>query len=280
MAHEIAKPAMAPAQRSRAGRAPRRSSSRLETALTVGFGIAVLAVWELVCRGFEVSEVLVPAPSDVVVALAQGFQTKQLWYATLATLKEIVLGFFLSAVAALFLGTLISQIRIVEVTIYPYIVAIQTLPKIALAPMILVWFGVGIESKVFIAAMVSFFPMLVNNIVGLKSAPAEKIDLMRSLSASKWKIFVMIKVPEALPYIFAGLNIGIVLSVLGAIVGEFIGAKEGLGYQILQMNYNLDTPGVFAALVVLGVLGIGLNLVAQFARRRVIFWRSDRVSGY
>ncbi|MDH3280822.1 MAG: ABC transporter permease [Gammaproteobacteria bacterium] len=241
----------------------------------MAFGFFLLGAWELVCRGLAISDLVVPAPTQVLVALYQGFETGQLWYATLVTLKEVVLGFSLSAFAALLLGTLISQIRIVEVMIYPYIVALQTLPKIALAPMILVWFGVGIESKIFIAAMVSFFPMLVNNIVGFRSAPEEKIDLMRSLSASKAKIFLIIKLPEALPYIFAGLNIGIVLSVLGAIVGEFIGAKEGLGYQILQMNYNLDTPGVFAALVVLGIMGVGLNLLAQFARRRVIFWRTD-----
>lgn len=280
MVQDASKPASVPLKAETTRRPPRRHSGRRDSLLTVGFGVVVLGAWELICRGLGVSELLVPAPTQVMEALIQGFQTGQLWYATLATLKEVVLGFSLSAVAAFVIGTLISQIRIVEVMIYPYIVAIQTLPKIALAPLILVWVGVGIESKVIIAAMVSFFPMLVNNIVGLKSAPSEKIDLMRSLSASRWKIFLMIQFPEALPYIFAGLNIGIVLSVLGAIVGEFIGAKEGLGYQILQMNYNLDTPGVFAALVVLGVMGIGLNFIAQFARRRAIFWRSDRPSVY
>jgi NitT/TauT family transport system permease protein len=237
-------------------------------------------LWELVCRGLDVSPLLFPAPTQVFDALFHGFRSGLLWNATLATMKEVVLGFALSAVAAFLFGVLISQVRIFEVMIYPYIVAIQTLPKIALAPLILVWFGVGLQSKIIIAGMVSFFPMLVNNIVGMKSAPTEKIELMRSLSATRWDIFWIIQLPEALPYIFAGLNIGIVLSVLGAIVGEFIGAKDGLGYQILQMNYNLDTPGVFSALVVLGVLGIGLNLLAQYARRRVIFWRSDRPNLY
>lgn len=261
-------------------RAPpvRASSGRrmrgIEPLLTIGFGVVVIGGWELACRAWEVSDLLLPAPSQVVEALIQGFSTGFLWDAMLATLTAIVLGFLCSATAAFILGTLISQVRLIETTVYPYIVAIQTLPKIALAPLILVWIGVGVESKIFIAAMVSFFPMLVNNIAGLKSAPQEKIDLMRSLSASRWKIFWIIQLPEALPYIFAGLNIGIVLSVLGAIVGEFVGAKQGLGYQILRMNYNMDTPGVFAALVVLGVLGMILNLLAQFARRRVIFWRA------
>jgi NitT/TauT family transport system permease protein len=177
---------------------------------------------------------------------------------------------------AFVLGTLISQIRLVEVTLFPYVVAIQTLPKIAIAPLILIWFGVGLESKVVIAATVSFFPMLVNTIVGLKSTPQDKIDLMRSLSASRWKIFWYVQLPEALPFIFAGLNIGIVLSVLGAIVAEFVGAKAGLGYLILQMNYNMDIAGMFAALVVLGIMGIVLNSAMTFARRRIVFWQSDQ----
>ena len=119
--------------------------------------------------------------------------------------------------------------------------------------------------------------MLVNTIVGLKSTPQDKIDLMRSLSASRrWKIFWYVQLPEALPFIFAGLNIGIVLSVLGAIVAEFVGAKAGLGYLILQMNYNMDIAGMFAALVVLGIMGIVLNSAMTFARRRIVFWQSDQ----
>jgi NitT/TauT family transport system permease protein len=188
----------------------------------------------------------------------------------------VVLGFLAAAAVAFVLGTLISQIRLVEVTLFPYVVAIQTLPKIAIAPLILIWFGVGLESKVVIAATVSFFPMLVNTIVGLKSTPQDKIDLMRSLSASRWKIFWYVQLPEALPFIFAGLNIGIVLSVLGAIVAEFVGAKAGLGYLILQMNYNMDIAGMFAALVVLGIMGIVLNSAMTFARRRIVFWQSDQ----
>ena len=137
--------------------------------------------------------------------------------------------------------------RLLELTLYPYIVAVQTLPKVAIAPLILIWVGLGIEGKIIVAAMVSFFPMLVNTIAGLKAAPQDEIDLLRSLSASRWKIFRYVQLPEALPYIFTGMNIGLVLSVLGAIIGEFIGAKAGMGYLILQMNYNMDISGMFAA---------------------------------
>ncbi len=257
-------------------RARPRRTIRPETILIPLVAIVLFGGWELYCRTQGVSDLLLPAPSQIVVALIQGFQSGLLLDGLRATLIEIVLGFLLSATIAFVLGTLISQIRVLEATLYPYIVAIQTMPKIAIAPLILVWVGFGIESKVIIAAMVSFFPMLVNNIAGLRSTPPQKIELMRSLSASRWKIFWYLQLPEALPYIFAGLNIGIVLSVLGAIVGEFVGAKEGLGYLIIQMNYNMDIAGVFAALVVLGVMGMTLNMLAQYARRRIIFWQSDR----
>ncbi len=239
--------------------------------------VLVIATWEWLVRAFNVSEFVLPAPSVICTALYRGFQSGLFWQGLKATLTAILGGYAIAAVLALALGTLISQIRILEVTFYPYIVAFQTVPKVAIAPLIVMWVGFGIESKIAIAAAVSFFPMLVNDIVGLKATDPEKIDLMRSLNASRLKIFYMVQLPEALPYIFAGLNIGIVLAVLGAIVGEFVGAKQGLGYLIMQMNYNLDIAGVFAVLVILAVLGIILNFVVVAARRRLIFWRRDNL---
>jgi NitT/TauT family transport system permease protein len=249
---------------------------RPEMILIPGVAVLLIGGWEAACRLLKISDFILPAPSAIAVALYQGFMSGQFVTGLYATMSAVVLGFLASAAVAFVLGTLISQIRLVEVTLFPYVVAIQTLPKIAIAPLILIWFGVGLESKVVIAATVSFFPMLVNTIVGLKSTPQDKIDLMRSLSASRWKIFWYVQLPEALPFIFAGLNIGIVLSVLGAIVAEFVGAKAGLGYLILQMNYNMDIAGMFAALVVLGIMGIVLNSAMTFARRRIVFWQSDQ----
>src|SRR6185437_1376352 len=229
--------------------------------LVLLFGIFIFVAWEIVCRAYHISDLLLPPPSRIIGALITGFHNGLFTAALQATLLEVLLGFAFAAVAAFLCGMFISQLRIVEVVLYPYIVALQTLPKVAIAPFILIWVGFGIESKIVIAAMVAFFPMLVNNIVGLKSAPPEKIELMRSLSATRTKIFWYIQFPEALPYIFAGLNIGIVMSVLGAIVGEFIGAKAGLGYLLLQMNYSMDVIGMFAVLLVLGLMGIILNTI-------------------
>lgn len=240
----------------------------------------VLAIggWEWYVKAYQVSIVILPPPSQIVSALYSGLASGVYLKALAVTLQAIVLGFLLSASVAFVLGTLISQVRLLEATIYPYVVALQTLPKIAIAPLILVWVGLGIESKIIIAALVSFFPMLVNTIVGLKSASADKLELMHALTASPAKTFFLVRLPEALPYIFAGLQIGIVLAVLGAIVGEFVGAKAGLGYLIIQMNYTMDVAGMFAVLVILGVMGVALNVLITVVRRRVIFWQRTDVN--
>lgn len=240
--------------------------------------VVLVGGWEWYVKAYQVSAVILPPPSQIVRALYSGLASGVYVKALGVTLQAIVLGFLLSASLAFALGTLISQVRLLEATIYPYVVALQTLPKIAIAPLILVWVGLGIESKIIIAALVSFFPMLVNTIVGLKSTSADKLELMHALTASRVKTFFLVKLPEALPYIFAGLQIGIVLAVLGAIVGEFVGAKAGLGYLIIQMNYTMDVAGMFAVLVILGVMGVTLNLLITFVRRRVIFWQRTDVS--
>jgi NitT/TauT family transport system permease protein len=254
-----------------------RMGGRPELLLRPLFAALVFGGWEYACRKLQISQLIIPAPSDIVMALIEGFRSGQFVDGLLTTLEEIILGFALAAAAAFALGTLITQVRLLELVVYPYIVALQTLPKVAVAPLILIWVGLGIAGKVLIAATVSFFPMLVNTIAGLRSAPQNEIDLMRSLSASRWKIFRYVQLPEALPFIFAGLNIGLVLAVLGAIVGEFVGAKAGLGYLILQMNFNMDVSGIFAALLLLGIMGVALNWLAQYIRRRVVFWKREEL---
>lgn len=237
--------------------------------------VLLVGGWEWYVGAYNVSPLILPAPSKILVALYTGLASGVYVDALLVTLQEILLGFALSAVTAFILGTLISQLRLFEATVYPYVIALQTLPKIAIAPLILVWVGLGIESKIITAALVSFFPMLVNTIVGLRSVSADKLELMRALTASRTKTFYLVQLPDALPYIFAGLNIGIVLSVLGAIVGEFIGAKSGLGYLIIQANYVMDVAGMFAILVILGLMGVTLNIIITTVRKRVIFWQRD-----
>ena len=234
--------------------------------------VVFIGSWEWVVRAWNIPEFLVPAPSTVAGALWRGLRSG-LYVANFSvTLSEALLGFLIAAVAGIAMGAVIAQFRVLEQTFYPYLVALQTLPKIAIAPLIIVWFGFGISSKIIVAATVAFFPVLVNVIVGLKTIDPAKLDLMRSLRASRWQTFRLVTFPNALPFVFAGLDIAVVFSVLGAIVGEFVGAQKGLGNLILQFNFSLDIAGVFAVLILLSVMGVALHLAMQAVQKRLIFW--------
>ena len=234
--------------------------------------VVFVGAWEWVVRAWSIPDFLVPAPSTVAGALVRGVRSGLYVANFWVTLSEALLGFAIAGVTGIALGALIAQFRLLEQTFYPYLVALQTLPKIAIAPLIIVWFGFGISSKVIVAATVAFFPVLVNVIVGLKTIDAAKLDLMRSLRASRWQTFRLVTFPNALPFVFAGLDIAIVFSVLGAIVGEFVGAQRGLGNLILQFNFSLDIAGVFAVLILLSAMGVVLHLIMQAVQKHVIFW--------
>jgi NitT/TauT family transport system permease protein len=234
--------------------------------------VVFVAGWESVVRLLDIPAFLVPAPSTVAGALVRGIRSGLYLAHFWVTLSEALLGFCIAGLTGIFLGAVIAQFRVMEQTFYPYLVALQTLPKIAIAPLIIVWFGFGISSKIIIAATVAFFPVLVNVIVGLKTIDAAKLDLMRSLRASRWQTFRLVTFPNALPFVFAGLDIAIVFSVLGAIVGEFVGAQRGLGNLILQFNFSLDIAGVFAVLILLSAMGVALHLIMQAVQKRIIFW--------
>jgi NitT/TauT family transport system permease protein len=242
--------------------------------------VVFVLAWEGIVRAWQIPEFLVPAPSAIGRALVAGLTSRLYLDHFGVTLYESLLGFLIAAAAGIAGGTVIAQFRVVEQTLYPYLVALQTLPKIAIAPLLIVWLGFGLASKVVIAALVAFFPILVNVIVGLKTVDASKLDLMRSLDASRWQTFRYVTFPNALPFVFAGLDIAIVFSVLGAIVGEFVGSQRGLGNLILQFHTSLDIAGMFAVLLLLAALGVGLHLAIQAIQRRVIFWaQADHIVG-
>ena len=169
--------------------------------------------------------------------------------------------------------------RRIEYFLYPFIVMFQAMPKVALAPLIIVWFGLGLTSKVVNAALVAFFPLMVNTIVGLRSADEDRINLMRSLAATPLQIFWMLQLPNALPYIFAGLEIAMIFALIGAIVAEFVGAQAGLGMLIQSMNFTMDVAGQFSVLLILSILGLILNSIVVGVRRRVLFWDASREGG-
>jgi NitT/TauT family transport system permease protein len=245
--------------------------ARPERPLSLLLFVVLVGAWEVICRVFEVSPIIVPTPSAVAVAMWKGFNGA-FPHQLAVTFYETLAGFVLGSALGLVLGVLIAQSRLVEGTLYPYVIAFQTLPKVAIAPIITIWFGYGVTSKIVITATIAFFPLLANTIVGLRSVPNEQIELMVAFTASRWQIFLRARLPQALPYIFVGLDVAVVLSVIGAIVGEFVGAQAGLGYLIQQYTFSMDMAGVFAILIVLSVMGIGLHLVVSYLHRRIVFW--------
>jgi NitT/TauT family transport system permease protein len=240
--------------------------------LMAGFFVLMMAIWHFAVLWLEVSPLIFPGPVAVVRALGELIRSGEIVHHLGVTLYEILAGFAFGAVFGLVLGALIGQSTLLEAVLYPYVVAFQTVPKVAVAPLFVLWFGFDTTSKVIITATIVFFPVLANTIVGLRSAPRDQIELMKAFTASPWHVFRMVRLPQALPYVFAGLDIGIVLAVIGAIVGEFVGAQAGLGYLILQRNFSMDAAGMFAILVVLSLIGLVLHSLMKFIARRVIFW--------
>lgn len=236
------------------------------------FIAALLAVWEALVRGFDVPAYLLPTPTAIFKALVNGTMSGLYEEHVGVTISETLMGFVVGTVGGLLLGTAVALSRRFDYFIYPIIVMFQAMPKVALAPLIIVWFGLGITSKVVNAGLVCFFPLMINTIVGLRSAEEDRISLMRSLAASPLQIFWMLRVPNALPYIFAGLEIAMIFALIGAIVGEFVGAQSGLGMLIQSMNFTMDVAGQFSVLLILSVIGLVLNAIVALVRRRALFW--------
>ncbi|OJY74285.1 MAG: ABC transporter permease [Rhodospirillales bacterium 70-18] len=232
----------------------------------------LLAVWEALVRLLQVPGYLVPPPSAIGVALYRGISSglygENIWI----TMLETLLGFLFGGLAGFLLGTFVALSRRFEYFLYPIIVMFQAMPKVALAPLIIVWFGLDLTSKVINAGLVCFFPLMVNTIAGLRSADEDRVSLMRSLSATPAQIFWMLRLPGALPSIFAGLEIAMIFALIGAIVAEFVGAQAGLGVLIQSMNFSLDVAGQFSVLFILSLIGLALNSVVALVRRRVVYW--------
>jgi NitT/TauT family transport system permease protein len=249
---------------------PRRWNGRsLSLPLTI---VAFLLGWEFSVRLLEVQTYILPTPSAVAWKVFQDLRTGTIVGDFAVTLIEVLCGFAIAAIAGIAIGSAIALVGFLERTIYPFILAIQTIPKIALAPLFLIWFGYGLQSKVLTAALIALFPILVNVISGMRTIDDRRILLMRSLNASSMTIFLKARLPSMLPHLFAGLEVGIIFSVMGAIVGEFIGSSRGLGCLIVQRQASVDVAGVFSVLVYLSFMGIGLNLVLRSITKRYAFW--------
>jgi len=239
---------------------------------------AVLGGWEAVVRLFHVPPLILPAPSQILLRFADFAVDGMIWPHVLATTTSVVVGLVAGVLSGLLVGGLISLLPALERLVYPYIVAMQTVPKIAIAPLFILWFGYGVLSKVVITALVCFFPIIVSVMAGFHSTDRDQLDMMRAFGASRLQTLVHLRVPSALVLIFAGLEIAAVLAVIGAVVGEFVGAQEGLGYLITALNFSLDVPGVFAVLIFLSLIGIILHGLVKIAGKRCVFWIHSRGS--
>ena len=234
--------------------------------------VVSIGLWEGIVRFCQVPEMILPTPSAIAVSLWKGTLDGTYLTNFWVTFVETIAGFGLGAAVGLMLGGLIGTSQLLERALYPFVVSLQTVPKVALVPLIIIWCGYGMASKIVIAATISAFPVLANTIVGLRAAPQSEIDLLTAYTASRWQIFRMVRLPQALPYILVSLDVAVILSVIGAIVGEFVGAQAGLGFLILQRNLYFDTAGEFAIIILLSALGVGLHLLIDFAHRRIVFW--------
>ena len=258
----------------------RFTDTRIGTlALQIGSLLAFLAVWELSVISGVVNEILVPAPSAIVEQLAEDTVSLVTGGPMLGhfmtTLTEVVVGFLFAAVLAIVVGVLLSEFRLFRKAVYPYVIALSATPRIAFAPLFIVWFGFGLTSKVVMVAAIAAFPILVNTMAGMDSTDRESLKLMQSLGATRWQTFRRLKVPTSLPFVFAGLESGIIFAAVGAVVAEFTGGSEGLGYLTLvgQELFRLDLA--FSAIVFLALQGVLLHRLIIISRRRVVVWQSQ-----
>jgi NitT/TauT family transport system permease protein len=264
------------------GRVVRTVKAAPETILAMILLVVFIGGWELIVRIFDVPNLILPAPSAIWLALLATVAKHGFWQHVGVTLAETLGGFALGSSTGFVIGALVAQFRLLERTLYLYIIAFQAIPKVAVAPILLIWFGYGMASKIVITATIAFFPLLANTITGLRAAPADQMEMLRGFTATPAEVFRMVRIPQALPYIMVGLDVAMVLSVTGAIVGEFVGSQQGIGYLILQRTSDLNMAAVFALLLVLALIGIGLHLIIRGLQRRIVFWMdefADPISG-
>ncbi len=243
-------------------------ATRVSRILWIGVSLlAFLGMWEGVVRLLGYPPFILPSPSHVFQRLLVLLADGSLWRHTGVTLGEILAGLSLGTAVAVTLGYLLAHSPLAEHLLSPYLVASQSVPVVAVAPLLVIWFGTGLLSKILVCALTVFFPILVNTVAGVRSVEPELRDLMRTLEASRWQTFYLLEVPAALPVLLSGLKIGATLSVIGAIVGEFVASNRGVGYLIKQGQQLYDTPLVFVGIGVLVLLAQSLYGAVVLAER-------------
>ena len=227
-----------------------------------------ILIWHLIAAG--TTPLILPGPKDVFMRLFSYFVSGRVWPHLFMTTQEILAGFVLGSILGLGFGTLISESVIARKVIMPYIIVTQALPKFALAPMLVIWFGFGMAPKVIIAALIAFFPLVENTYMGLTTTPGSQLELFRALRASRITTLLKLRVPHAIPAIFSGFRVALMLSLVGAVVAEYVGANQGLGALIIVSQGTLDTELMFVSFVVLTVLGLSLDWLYGLVYKAVL----------
>ncbi|HVE06491.1 MAG TPA: ABC transporter permease [Paraburkholderia sp.] len=236
--------------------------------------VILVAVWDLTIRIFKIPPYLVPTPAAILQQIAQ--QWPMLLQESVPTINATLGGFALSVAIGVPIAMLVAYSPLVESYLYPLVVFSQSIPKVAIAPLFVVWFGFGLFPRILVAFLLGFFPVVVSTVMGFKSVERDLIDLARSMGSPPLKMFFKILLPHALPAIFSSMKVSITLAVVGAVVGEFVGANSGLGYVLQRANGNFDQPLIFSALVVLSVIGSLLFVALDVLERFAVPWHSSQ----
>lgn len=244
---------------------------------TAAVAVLIFAVWEMLPRLGLVSEIILPPISEVLYALYTLVQQEFFAGHFFVTLNEVLWGFVIGTAIGLLGGILFGVWEPIKRLMYPFVVAFQAIPKIVLAPLLISWFGYGQASKIVMAIVISFFPVFINTMVGLENVPSDSLRLMRSLKASRWQIFRKVSLPSAAPLMFAGVKTALTFALIGAIVGEFVGASEGLGFLLHTYNFQLRIDRVFSVIIILSAVGAVFYLLLEWLDNKLIFWRQDGV---
>ena len=232
--------------------------------------IFLLGLWELAVRGWGLSALVLPAPSAVALSLWTGLASGYFWPHLLATLQAVLLGLAAGSVVGLLAGMALAEFTVLERVLKPYVVVSQVVPKLALAPLFVLWFGFGLLPTVLITALICFFPLMENTLTGLRQADAQRLQLFRMLGATRLQTLLRLKLPTGLPAILAGLRVAVVLALVGAVVAEFMGASRGLGAVVIAAQGMMDTSLLFAALVLIAALGLLLYQGCALLERRLL----------
>jgi NitT/TauT family transport system permease protein len=232
--------------------------------------ILVIGLWQLATDIFAIKPYVLPSPVEIFEVYVHHFSL--IWHNAKYTLWEAVLGFAIGCVAAWLFGMAMAASRSLERSFLPFVVGSTTIPIVAVAPILILILGIGIASKVAVTAFLCFFPMCINTLKGMRSSPAAAIELMHVQAASRREELTKVRIPASLPYVFVGLRLAAAASVIGAIIGEFVGAEHGLGYLIVQASYQLDAPMMWASMFASAVLGIFMFVVVVVAERKIVHW--------